>query len=172
MSAQFDALELSEFEDKINPLDQVEEILNAHNWVFHRASENELVVHVTGKSCNYRLFFIWQEDMNAMQYCCQYDMVIEDAAFENAARTLMSINENLWMGHFDLPKDTATPSFRYTCLMHGPEDAITAQLADIVDISLTQCERFYSAFNLLTHANENEDAANIELAMMETVGES
>ena len=54
-------------DDAINPLDSLEEILVANNWVFSRMNNDELVVQVNGKNCEYRLFFIWQNDMDASE---------------------------------------------------------------------------------------------------------
>jgi len=155
-----------------NPLDNVEEVLQTHDWVFNRMNDDELMVQVAGKSCNYRLFFIWQEDMNAMQFCCQYDLVVNARNHQTAAVALMSMNENLWMGHFDLPKDTGIPSYRHTCLFRGMgETSGPEHIEDMMDISLAQCERYYPVFYLLSAANDTNDQS-LALALMDTAGES
>lgn len=155
-----------------NPIDNVEEVLNANNWAFNRMSDEELIVSVSGKNCDYRLFFIWQEDLNAMQFCCQYDMNVDTANMANAAKVLMHINENLWMGHFDIPQDANTPSFRHTCLMRGIEgEQANQHIEDLVDIALAQCERYYSMFYFLCNSAIANDQT-ISLALMETSGEA
>ena len=155
-----------------NPIDRVEDVLSAHNWVFERVNDEELAVQVKGKACSYRLFFIWQEDMNALQFCAQYDMSINNDIRERITKTLANINEDLWMGHFDLPQDTGIPSFRHTCLIRGMSDgAIADMIEDMMDIALVQCERHHAAFQLLSHSGANDDTM-ISLALMETVGES
>ena len=145
------------WENPQNPLDSVEDVLNAHNWSFNRMNTDELMVQVCGKSCEYRLFFIWQEEMQALQFCCQYDLVIKDKEYLKAAKALMAVNENLWMGHFDLPKDTGTPSFRHTCLLRGNKNMVYDQIEDLVDISLVQCERYFHVFNMISHATEADE---------------
>ena len=102
------------FEDAINPIDSVEEVLSAHNWVFNRMNEDELMVQVAGKACEYRLFFIWDEEMNAMQFCCQFESPVSPKNRDIAAKAILSVNEGLWMGHFDLPRETNVPCFRQT----------------------------------------------------------
>lgn len=167
------SLQLDTFETKANPLDHVEDILSDHNWVFNRVNESELMVQVSGKNCDYRLFFIWQEDMSALQFCCQYDMEIPAENSESAAQALMGINENLWMGHFDIPKDTMVPSFRHTCLLRGLNEGTmgSEHIEDLVDISMVQCERFYSVFHFLSSTNVANDQ-NLSLALMDTSGEA
>ena len=168
MSIQID----NNLSDNVNPLDSVEEILSAHNWQFNRMNNDELMVQVTGKACEYRLFFIWQEDMSAMQFCCQFDLAIHPKNIEAGARALMKLNAGLWMGHFDIPSDTRIPSFRQTCLMRGLTGVAGIDyIEDLVDISMAQCERYYSVFHLLSTQSFTNDQT-LTLALMDTVGES
>jgi len=167
MDAQLEFLD-----EDINPLDSVEDVLSAHNWTFDRMTDDELMVEITGKSGKYRLFFIWQEDMSALQFCAQLDLQIMENNLPSAQESLLSINESMWMGHFDLPKETGKPSYRYTSLFRGPaRNNISETIEDIVDISLAQCERHYPLFTLLASANDINDQA-LSLAMMDTAGES
>lgn len=169
----------TELFDTANPLDIIEDVLTSNNWIFNRMDTNELIVQVTGKSCDYRLIFLWQEEMNAIQFCCQYDMHIDAENFDTAAKTLMSINEKLWMGHFDLPADTGIPTFRQTSLIHDGQSTTAAMesVESMLDISLTQCERYCSAFQMLAEAPKGQNITplndqSMSLALMETVGES
>jgi hypothetical protein len=164
--------ELDLHDDVVNPLDSVEEILASNNWAFNRTNPDELMVQVTGKAGTYRLFFLWQEDMSALQFCCQYDMVVPAANREAACRALVNLNESLWMGHFDIPHQTNIPSFRQTCLFRGSTKGDASEhIEDLVDISLAQCERYYPLFHFLAHSSRL-DEQNLNLAVMETAGES
>ncbi len=164
--------ELDLHTDLINPLDSVEEFLLSNNWVFNRMNPDELMVQVTGKTGTYRLFFLWQEDMNALQFCCQYDLIVPAANREAACRALVNLNESLWMGHFDIPQQTNIPSFRQTCLFRGASKGDSAEhIEDLVDISLAQCERYYPLFHFLAQSDAL-DEQNMSLAVMETVGQS
>lgn len=164
--------ELEDFEDDINPLDSVEEIMAAHNWVFNRATDDKLVVTVSGKSCNYRLVFTWQEERNALQFCCQFDSPINKNNLDTAAKTLMNINENLWMGHFDILKITNIPRLRHTCLFNGIHSISGYDyIEELIDIALAQCERYYPVFHLLSFPRiANDD--NLDLALMDISGEA
>ena len=51
-----------------NPLDIVEEMVSANDWAFERASNDEMLVEVAGRWCNYRMFFFWQDEISAMQF--------------------------------------------------------------------------------------------------------
>ncbi|MEM7651395.1 MAG: YbjN domain-containing protein [Pseudomonadota bacterium] len=164
--------QLETLEEDIHPLDNVEDVLASHNWTFNRMNDDEIIVEVTGKSGKYNLFFVWQEDMNALQFCAQLDLKIMDNNHTAAREALLSMNESLWMGHFDLPKETGKPSYRYTQLFRGGSRiAATETIEDMVDISMAQCERHFPLFTLLASANDLNDQT-LSLALMDTAGES
>ncbi|MGB4057632.1 MAG: YbjN domain-containing protein [Alphaproteobacteria bacterium] len=166
------SMETSYGNDVANPLDSVEELLLSHNWVFNRVTPDELMVEVAGKTGLYRLFFLWQQDMNAMQFCCQYDLTIPEGNRDAACRAAIHLNEGLWMGHFDIPQMSSVPTFRQTCLFRGTDkNSETEHIEDLVDISLAQCERNYPLFQFLAHA-DNIDEQKLTLAVMETAGQS
>lgn len=156
-----------------NPLDIVEDVLASNNWAFSRMNEDELTVTVNGDYCSYRLFFLWQEDLSALQFCCQYGFDIQGNPADISA-SLRSINEKIWMGHFDVPDDTMKPTFRQTSLLRGMMTDIGSDLVhDLVDIALTQCERHYHMFKFLAQPPQiSSNIQDISLALMETVGES
>ena len=155
-----------------NPLDTVEDVLVSHNWDFNRMGDDELLVNVVGKSGQYKLFFIWQEDMQALQFCAQLDLNIRENNMDVSRKALTHINESLWMGHFDLPECNPKPSYRYTCLLRGrSHENANSMMEDLVDIALAQCEKHFPLFTLLSSANDINDDA-LSLALMDTEGES
>jgi hypothetical protein len=159
-------------EQENNPLDCVEDVLNDHNWVYSRMNSEELIVEVAGKACHYRIAFLWQESLGALQLCCEYDMKISPENMDMAAQALMGINSAVWMGHFELMHDTLAPRFRQTSLIRGhASKSEYDHIEDLVEISLNQCEHYHAVFDLLCI----ENALNSEMlsfAMMETAGES
>ena len=158
--------------DGANPLDNVEEVLDDYNWIYSRMNNEALVVEVEGKSCAYRLLFIWQEHLNALQICCQYNLHIRPHNMERAALAIMEMNTSLWMGHFEIMKDSASPCFRHTCLIHEHDDRKDyTHIENLLDISLIQCERYQNVFHLLA-GEDSIDTDILSFAMMETAGES
>ncbi len=57
------ALSLETVASGANPIDLVEEIVQANEWAHDRASDEELVVEIAGRWCGYRLLFVWQRDI-------------------------------------------------------------------------------------------------------------
>ena len=155
-----------------NPLDCVEDVLTAHNWTFSRMNDEELVVTVAGDQCEYNIYFIWQEEFEALQFCCQYDLKIPDSAQKLARNMLAELNENLWLGHFEIMNRSTSPSFRHTCLYRGLKNSLSAEsIEDLVEIAMAQCERHYPIFALLASGHVLDEQL-YALAMMNTQGRS
>src|SRR4051794_5896770 len=154
-----------------NPIDLVEEIVLANDWAHDRASEEELVVEISGRWCDYRLYFLWQEELSALHFSCGFDLRVPKRRRAAFYELLALTNEKLWLGHFDLAAGEATPAFRYAVLLRGIGAASSEQVEDLVDIALTECERFYPAFQLMIWGGKTPEDA-IAAAMIDPVGEA
>src|SRR5262249_49614974 len=99
-----------------NPLDILEDIVTANEWMFERSNDDELIVELAGRWCHYRMFFVWQREIGALQFTCQFDMKVPDAKRGDVNDLLALLNNRLWLGHFDLEAQQNTPLFRYTIL--------------------------------------------------------
>lgn len=154
-----------------NPLDLIEEIVSENEWSFQRSGSDELSVEFPGHWCSYHLHFVWSEDLSAMHLSCFMDMKVPKKRFVAAAELMALINTKLWLGAFVLPVDESTPAFRHTVLLRGAKGASVEQLEDLVDIALTECERFYPAFQFVTWGGKTPQEA-IQASLLETVGEA
>ncbi|HYH17424.1 MAG TPA: YbjN domain-containing protein [Azospirillum sp.] len=154
-----------------NPLDIVEEIVTANEWPFDRSSEDELIVEIGGRWCDYRLYFVWQQDVSAMQFSCQFDMKVQANRRDAVSGLLAEVNSRLWLGHFDVCSEEHTPMFRQTTLLRGSRGATVEQLEDLVEIALSECERFYPAFQFVIWGGKSPAEA-VSAAILDTMGEA
>jgi hypothetical protein len=154
-----------------NPIDLVEEIVLANEWPHDRSSDEEMVVEISGRWCDYRLLFVWQEEISALHFSCSFDMKVPKARKLSVYELLAIVNEKMWLGHFDVCSDTGLPMFRHAVLLRGAMGASVEQIEDLVDMALTECERFYPAFQFVIWGGKTADEAVIS-AMIEPVGEA
>lgn len=154
-----------------NPLDMLEEMVVANEWPFDRVSEEEMVVEISGRWCEYRLFFMWQAEVSAMQFSCQFDMKVPPGRKSAVSELLAEINPKMWLGHFDVCHDQHMPMFRQTTLLRGARGASSEQLEDLMDIALSECERFYPAFQFVIWGGKSPSEA-VSAAILDTVGEA
>ena len=154
-----------------NPLDILEELVVANEWPFDRSTPDELTVEATGRWCDYRMFFVWRQDVHALYFTCAFDMRIPDNRRGEITDLLAIINEKLWLGHFDLSSSGNLPMFRHTLITRGCKYLSVEQLEDLVDIALCECERFYPAFQFVIWAGHSPHDA-MSMAIMDTMGEA
>ena len=162
---------IMEEETAANPLDLVEQVVSANDWPFDRRNDEEMAVEVPGKWCDYSLYFAWREDIGALHFTCAFDMKVQSAKRPPVYELLALVNERLWLGHFGLWVDEAVPMFRHSVLMRGISSSTLEQIEDLVDIALTECERFYPAFQFVIWGGKTAPEA-IAAALLDTVGEA
>ncbi|MEM6812167.1 MAG: YbjN domain-containing protein [Pseudomonadota bacterium] len=169
------------FEEVSNPIDALEDIMLQNDWVFDRRAEDELTVQITGKMGEYKMAFVWQEDFSALQFCCAPDLRIHKDHYDEAKIIMNDINSNLWMGHFDMrdsnaadtnSEGTAIPCFRHTVLLRGMRESSGIEpMEDIIDIAISESERYYMTFSLLSEM-AHKDKNQLSFAMMNIAGSS
>lgn len=154
-----------------NPLDVLEELVGANEWIFNRSSDCELMVEATGRWCGYHMYFLWQPDMNALFFTCQLDQRVPEAKRAAVYELLATVNEGLWIGHFDVLAQEQSPVFRYTMPLRGAPGLSVEQLEDLIDAAVMACERFYPALQLVVWGGRSAVDA-LGLARMDTIGEA
>ena len=85
--------------------------------------------------------------------------------------TLGLINEQLWLGHFDLWSNNNVLLFRHATLLGGSGMLGLDQAQTIVDLAIEEWERFYPVFQFVLWSDKSPKDA-IEHAMVDTVGEA
>ncbi len=154
-----------------NPIDLVEEVVLANEWQHERATDEELLVEIAGRWCDYRLLFVWQREMSALHFTCGFEMKVPRLRRAAVYELLATVNERLWLGHFDLAPSDQSPAFRHGVLLRGAPGASVEQIEDLVDIALSECERFYPAFQFVVWGGKSADEA-IASAMIDPIGEA
>ena len=154
-----------------NPIDTVEQIAAARDWMFDRHSDEEMAMEVPGHWSDYRMFFSWLDDLCALHLACAFEMRVPSYRRADINDLLARINEKLAIGHFDLWADEGLPVFRQSVLLRGARGATLEQLEDMVQIAITECERFYPAFQYVVWGGKSPSEA-VEASMLETAGEA
>ena len=158
-------------QDSYNPIDILEELVSANEWRFDRTTDAEMTVELSGSWCDYRMYFVWQEDLGAMYFSCLFDARVPPPKRARANELLVLINEKLWLGHFDLWSEENLPVFRHAVLLREGAGMNGELLEDLVDIAVTECERFYPAFQFVIWGGKSPVEA-LTAAMLETEGEA
>ena len=154
-----------------NPLDVVERMAAGNNWPFERAGEDEIGLVVTGRWTNYQVSFTWMGDIEALHLACAFDLKVPEARLTEVQRLIGLINEQLWIGHFDVWTQNGAIMFRHALVLAGGITASGRQCEAVLGTALDSCERYFPAFNFVVWAGKSPREA-MESAMFETAGEA
>jgi hypothetical protein len=153
-----------------NPLEVVEHLAAGNNWPFERAGEDEVAIIVTGRWTNYQISFTWMSEIEALHLACAFDMRIGEIRLTEVQSLVSMINEQLWIGHFDIWQKNGVVMFRHALLLAGV-NASGRQCEAVLGAALDACERYFPAFQFVVWAGKSAREA-MDSAMFETSGEA
>jgi hypothetical protein len=153
-----------------NPLEVVEHLAAGNNWPFERAGEDEVAIIVTGRWTNYQISFTWMSEIEALHLACAFDMRIGELRLPEVLQLVSLINEQLWIGHFDIWQKNGVVMFRHALLLAGV-NASGRQCEAVLGAALDACERYFPAFQFVVWAGKSAREA-MDSAMFETSGEA
>ncbi|MET0688901.1 MAG: YbjN domain-containing protein, partial [Methyloceanibacter sp.] len=107
------------YEHFSNPVDMVEHIATVHDWTFERSAPDELTLSVAGAWCDYHISLTWRDDLEALHLACAFECKIGQGRLAEIYRLMALINEQLWLGHFDLWKEDGMLLYRHGLLLAG-----------------------------------------------------
>ena len=84
---------------------------------------------------------------------------------------IAAINEQLWVGHFDIWTHTGMIMYRQALVLPGGLTASTAQCESMLVGAIHACERYFPAFQFVVWAGKNAAEA-MSAAMFDTQGEA
>jgi len=158
-------------DDTENPLEVVEELASAENWQFDRSADDELTLTVAGSWADYYVCFNWHEELEGLHLACTFDMVVPDHRRAEVSRLMTLINEELWLGHFDLWKKEGAILYRNGLLLSGSAEVTQEQCETLLRLALDVSERYYPAFQFVMWSNKNADEA-IAASLLDPAGQA
>ena len=151
-----------------SPIDLIEQIANGNDWATERSSDDEITLIVAGQWTDYNVSLNWRGDLETLHIACAFDAKIPDNRQNEVYRLVAQINEQLWLGHFDVWIQEGLIMFRHGLMLNGAL-ATTGQCEALLKAALEACERYYQAFQFVVWAGkESRDA--LASTMFETEG--
>ena len=158
-------------DSRSSPLSVVEEIASSNDWSFERSGHDEITILTQGQWTDYQLSFTWMGDIDALHLACTFDMKIPEARRSEVQRLIAAINEQLWIGHFDVWLTTGSIMYRQALILPGGMTATPAQCELMLEGALHACERYYPALQFVVWAGKTAAEA-MSAAMFDTAGEA
>lgn len=154
---------------KSNPIDVAEDLILAQNWEFERRGSEEMVAEIPGRWCDLGLLLAWSPEISALHLSCALDLKLKMINKPQIFELLAKANEKLWIGHFSLWTDENIPMFRHSLLLDKRDKMTWDFLANLIEIAVNECEKFYPAFQYVMWGGKTADEA-LKAVMIETVG--
>lgn len=158
-------------QDEASPLLTFLALFEARGWTCRSSSREEVSGEVEASWGQYQLRFIRHRNDRIMQAICLPDIRIPDAKLSTAARLLALVNEQVWLGHFDIWSRGNVLVYRHA-LMLGDEGEITLSQAQVLaETAIEECDRFYPAFQFTLWSDKSPEEA-LAAALIDAAGEA
>jgi hypothetical protein len=156
---------------QVNPVDVVERVASTHGWSFERASDDEITMLVTGKWTDYQASYTWMFDIEALHLACAFELKVPDRCRGEVQQLISLINEQMWVGHFDLWPQDGLVMYRHALVLAGGVAASGGQCEALLGTALDACERYFPAFQFVVWAGKGAREA-LDAALFETQGQA
>ena len=156
---------------RVNPLDVVERVAATNGWSFERAGDDEITLLVTGKWSDYQVSFTWMFDLEALHLACAFELKVPERRLAEVQMLIRLINEQLWVGHYDLWLADGLVMYRHALVLAGGVEATSRQCESLLGTALDACERYFPAFQFVVWAGKPAREA-LDAAMFETQGQA
>jgi hypothetical protein len=154
-----------------NPIDVVEQVAASHEWSFSRAGEDEVTILVSGRWSDYQASFTWMAEIEALHIGCAFACKVPPNRRAEMIELVCLINEQLWVGHFDVWVADGIIMFRHALVLSGGGTASDVQCEAMLGMALDACERHYQAFQFVLWAGRTPQEA-MQSINFETSGEA
>lgn len=158
-------------EDDAAPVDMLVSLFEARGWPCEHVSEDEISGEIQGSWANYTLRGIWRREDRVLQLLCFPDIRVPDDKRGGVFELLALVNEQLWVGHFDVWSNGAVLLYRHG-LMLGTDGLLSLDQAQTaVEAAIDECDRFYPAFQFVLWGDKTPAEA-LASAMVDAAGEA
>src|SRR5215813_11198107 len=153
-----------------DPLETVEAVIGSDDrFTCERADDGDVHFNFKcawGETAGY---FSFREELPALLFTLGFDLQAPKSRRAEAIKLAARINENLWLGHFDVWSDDGTIIFRHAMPMIGREEISIGEVQAMLAAALDAADRFQPAFHFVILAGLSAEHA-AEAALFETAG--
>ncbi|MEM8812372.1 MAG: YbjN domain-containing protein [Pseudomonadota bacterium] len=158
-----------QFDRQLNPVDVIEDVAGIRDWSFERSGDDEITISSGGTWCDYHVSFSWMDDLEALHLACAFDLKVPEPRRTEVTRLLALVNEQLWLGHFDLWSGESVVIFRESLFLAGGAEVTAQQIEGLLANAIDACDRYYQAFQFVVWAGKPAAEA-LETVLFETAG--
>src|SRR5689334_13390688 len=125
--------EIQDERDDGAPIEVLEQYFEARGWACERTAEGEIVASATGSWAQYELRGVWRPEDQVLQFLAFPDIKVTPDKRAAIYESLGLINEQLWLGHFEMWSGSGLIVFRHATILDTREnDGLTLDQAEAI----------------------------------------
>jgi hypothetical protein len=157
--------------DDAAPVDMLAQLFEARGWPCEFVSDEEISGEIPGSWTTYQVRCIWRGEDRVLQLLCLPEIRVPDAKRKAAYELLALVNEQLWIGHFDIWSSGGVLLYRHGLVL-GAEGMLSLSMAQLaVESAVAECDRFYPAFQFVLWGDKKPREA-LDAALVDAAGEA
>jgi hypothetical protein len=157
--------------DDAAPVEMLAQLFEAHGWPCEFTGDDEISGEIQGSWTTYQVKGVWRREDRVLQLLCLPEIRVPDTKRKAAYELLAMINEQLWLGHFDIWSQGGVLLYRHG-LMLGEEGLLSLSMAQLaVEAAVSECDRFYPAFQFVLWGDKSPREA-LDAALVDAAGEA
>lgn len=152
------------------PVEMLAALFAARDWPFGVRGD-EISGEIRGSWANYQVKGIWRTEDSVLQILCLPEVRVPSDKLRPAYELLGIINEQLWLGHFDIWSNGGVLLYRNATMLGDEGTLSLGQAQALIEIAVEECDRFYPAFQFVLWGDKSPTQA-LEAAMINAMGEA
>ncbi|MEM6898645.1 MAG: YbjN domain-containing protein [Pseudomonadota bacterium] len=157
--------------DENETIDAIEQALAHTDWDYERDESGGVQCIAATRWGEIGALFAVREEPAALHFSMTLDVKPQATRQSVIGELILSINERLWLGHFDYWIEDHVILFRHTIPLGGRAAPMPTEIHAVMMAGLDAVERFVPAFNFVIWAGKTPAEA-LAAVMFETDGEA
>ncbi len=158
-------------DDDAAPVEMLTALFEARGWDCEMVADDEMAGEVQGSWAKYQVRAIWRAADNVLQLMCLPDIRVTREKRVEAYELLSLVNEQMWLGHFDIWSNGDMLLYRHGALLGDDGMLSITQAQSLVENAIDECDRFYPAFQFVMWGDKSPRDA-LDAAMVDAMGEA
>lgn len=158
-------------DDDAAPVEMLAALFEARGWPCKSLSENEILGEIQGSWAKYQLRAIWRREDRVLQLLSLPDIRVAKDKLHDAYELLALVNEQLWLGHFDIWSQGSVIVYRNGAMLGDDGLLSLDQAQTLVETAIDECDRFYPAFQFVLWSDKAPREA-LASALVDAAGEA
>jgi len=157
-------------DEDTHPLDVLEAIAGINDWSWER-EDDEITIAIPGNNTTYEVSFSWINGLNSVHLAAAFEFRPPRHRLAEVETLIARINEQLWIGHFDIWVNDGVTLFRHAHILSDNELLSPDTAHILLSTAIESCDQYYPAFQHIAWSDCTAEHA-IRSILFETIGEA